>query len=83
MAEVEFECPHCNTIMQLNLVNLQSGGLDKKTMTCNSCNERVTFEYQIRPLYQRSVYKNREWLEDQYVVKKRTMIEIGDMDGFE
>ena len=81
MSTVEFDCPHCNSTMQLQLINLQTGASDKKTMTCNSCKERVTFEYQIKPLYQRSMYKNKEWLEDQYVVKKRTMSEIGDICG--
>jgi transcription elongation factor Elf1 len=81
MSTVEFDCPHCNSTMQLQLINLETGVSDKKTITCKSCKERVTFEYQIKPLYQRSMYKNKEWLEDQYVVKKRTMSEIGDICG--
>ena len=81
MATVEFTCPHCNEMMKLQMINLQTSTLDKKTMTCNSCNELVTFEYHIKPLYQRLMYRNKEWLEEQYVVKRRTMSEIGDLCG--
>jgi transcription elongation factor Elf1 len=81
MSVVEFTCPHCNDVVKLQLMNLQMMVTDKKTVTCRSCNGKVTFEYLIRPKYDRAMYKNKEWLEDQYIVQKKTMSEIGDLCG--
>ena len=81
MGVVEFGCPHCSDAVQLQLINLQMMVADKKTITCKSCNGKVTFEYMIRPKYDRAIYKNKEWLVDQYIVQMKTMSEIGDLCG--
>ena len=68
-------CPSCSKEVKLNLSNsLDSKG--EKSITCQSCNVLILFEFKIKLDQEITSYRDYDWLYDQYVIQKKTMAEI-------
>ena len=80
MAGLEIECPSCKA--DVHFLPLQSlEGSDEKTLSCRGCGSYVAFEYSIRTVEDRPLYRDRDWLYEQYIIQKKSMSAVGKLCG--
>ena len=80
MAEIDFECPECQQIVRLAWRITSMGG-DKKTFTCQQCNQFFVFEYNLWMQVNRPKYRDKEWLRQKYWDERLSMDAIGKECG--
>lgn len=78
MAYVEIACPKClNEVTFVPTAPLSDSSI--RTLSCRGCNSYVEFEYSIRIIVDKPLYRDRNWLHEQYIINGKSMSAIGKM----
>ena len=80
VTSIELVCPGCEGEVLYNPTAPLEGS-NEKTISCRNCGSYVAFEYSIRVVEDRPMYRERDWLYEQYVIKKKSMAAVGKMCG--
>ena len=78
MVYIEITCPKClNDLTFAPTAPLVDS--DIRTLSCKGCKSYVEFEYSIRKVVDEPLYRNQNWLHQQYILNGKSMAAIGKM----